>query len=407
MVGYTHIFEKAIRSVREEGRYRVFTEIEYKVGQAPYAYSKKLDRRIIVFCSNDYLGMSQHPVVIDTTVEVTKRCGVGAGGTRNISGTSSYIVELEAELANLHDKEAGLVFTSGYVANQATLTALAKIMPDCVIFSDELNHASIIQGIRESRLEKQIFLHNDLNHLESLLSQYPLEKPKLIVFESAYSMLGDVTPIGAVCDLAKKYQALTYIDEVHSVGLYGKGGAGMAEKLGVMDKIDIIQGTLAKAYGVIGGYITAKSVIVDAIRSLASGFIFTTALPPSIAAAATASIRHLRNNEEVRNKHQEAVKKVKNGFKNIGVNFLDHGTHIIPVMVNDPFLVRKIAEDLLNDHGIYVQHINFPTVPRGKERLRVIPSPLHTDQMIKRLISGFDSVFKKNKISQYDLLING
>lgn len=407
MVDYTHIFEKAIRSVREEGRYRVFTEIEYKVGQAPDAYSKRLDKQIIVFCSNDYLGMSQHPVVIDTTIEVTKKCGVGAGGTRNISGTSSYIVELEAELANLHDKEAGLVFTSGYVANQATLTTLAKIMPDCVIFSDELNHASIIQGIRESRLEKQIFLHNDLNHLESLLSRYPLEKPKLIVFESAYSMLGDVTPIGAVCDLAKKYQALTYIDEVHSVGLYGKGGAGMAEKLGVMDKIDIIQGTLAKAYGVIGGYITAKSVIVDAIRSLASGFIFTTALPPSIAAAATASIRYLRDNEEVRNKHQEAVKKVKNGFKNIGVNFLDHGTHIIPVMVNDPFLVRKIAKDLLNDHGIYVQHINFPTVPRGKERLRVTPSPLHTDQMIERLISGFDSVFKKNKISQYDLLING
>lgn len=373
MVDYTHIFEKAIRSVREEERYRVFTEIEYKVGQAPYAYSKKLDKQIIVFCSNDYLGMSQHSVVIDTTIEVTKKCGVGAGGTRNISGTSSYIVELEAELANLHDKEAGLVFTSGYVANQATLTTLAKIMPDCVIFSDELNHASIIQGIRDSRLEKQIFLHNDLNHLESLLSQYPLEKPKLIVFESAYSMLGDVTPIGAVCDLAKKYQALTYIDEVHSVGLYGKGGAGMAEKLGVMDKIDIIQGTLAKAYGAIGGYITAKSVIVDAIRSLASGFIFTTALPPSIAAAATASIRYLRNNKEVRNKHQEAVKKVKNGFKDIGVNFLDHGTHIIPVMVNDPFLVKKIAEDLLNDHDIYVQHINFPTVPRGKERLRVTP----------------------------------
>ncbi|MFV9956155.1 MAG: 5-aminolevulinate synthase, partial [Candidatus Midichloria sp.] len=389
MVDYTHIFEKAIRSVREEERYRVFTEIEYKVGQAPYAYSKKLDKQIIVFCSNDYLGMSQHSVVIDTTIEVTKKCGVGAGGTRNISGTSSYIVELEAELANLHDKEAGLVFTSGYVANQATLTTLAKIMPDCVIFSDELNHASIIQGIRDSRLEKQIFLHNDLNHLESLLSQYPLEKPKLIVFESAYSMLGDVTPIGAVCDLAKKYQALTYIDEVHSVGLYGKGGAGMAEKLGVMDKIDIIQGTLAKAYGAIGGYITAKSVIVDAIRSLASGFIFTTALPPSIAAAATASIRYLRNNKEVRNKHQEAVKKVKKGFKDIGVNFLDHGTHIIPVMVNDPFLVKKIAEDLLNDHDIYVQHINFPTVPRGKERLRVTPSPLHTDQMIERLISGF------------------
>ncbi|CAG7590483.1 MAG: 5-aminolevulinate synthase [Candidatus Midichloria sp.] len=406
MVDYTHIFEKAIRSVREEERYRVFTEIEYKVGQAPYAYSKKLDKQIIVFCSNDYLGMSQHSVVIDTTIEVTKKCGVGAGGTRNISGTSSYIVELEAELANLHDKEAGLVFTSGYVANQATLTTLAKIMPDCVIFSDELNHASIIQGIRDSRLEKQIFLHNDLNHLESLLSQYPLEKPKLIVFESAYSMLGDVTPIGAVCDLAKKYQALTYIDEVHSVGLYGKGGAGMAEKLGVMDKIDIIQGTLAKAYGAIGGYITAKSVIVDAIRSLASGFIFTTALPPSIAAAATASIRYLRNNKEVRNKHQEAVKKVKNGFKDIGVNFLDHGTHIIPVMVNDPFLVKKIAEDLLNDHDIYVQHINFPTVPRGKERLRVTPSPLHTDQMIERLISGFGSVFKKNKIPQYDLLIN-
>ncbi|MFV9927141.1 MAG: 5-aminolevulinate synthase [Candidatus Midichloria sp.] len=406
MVDYTHIFEKAIRSVREEERYRVFTEIEYKVGQAPYAYSKKLDKQIIVFCSNDYLGMSQHSVVIDTTIEVTKKCGVGAGGTRNISGTSSYIVELEAELANLHDKEAGLVFTSGYVANQATLTTLAKIMPDCVIFSDELNHASIIQGIRDSRLEKQIFLHNDLNHLESLLSQYPLEKPKLIVFESAYSMLGDVTPIGAVCDLAKKYQALTYIDEVHSVGLYGKGGAGMAEKLGVMDKIDIIQGTLAKAYGAIGGYITAKSVIVDAIRSLASGFIFTTALPPSIAAAATASIRYLRNNKEVRNKHQEAVKKVKKGFKDIGVNFLDHGTHIIPVMVNDPFLVKKIAEDLLNDHDIYVQHINFPTVPRGKERLRVTPSPLHTDQMIERLISGFGSVFKKNKIPQYDLLIN-
>ena len=409
MMDYTHIFEEALRSVRNEGRYRIFTEIEYKVGQAPYAYSKKLDKQIIVFCSNDYLGMSQHPIVISALVETTQKCGVGAGGTRNISGTSSYIVELESELASLHNKEAALVFTSGYVSNQATLATLAKIMPDCVIFSDELNHASIIQGIRESRLVKQIFSHNNLDHLESLLKQYPLSKPKLIVFESAYSMLGDVTHIEAICALSEKYNALTYIDEVHSVGLYGEGGAGMAEKLGVMDRIDIVQGTLAKAYGVIGGYITAKSVIVDAIRSLASGFIFTTALPPAIAAAATASIRYLRNNEEVRQRHQESVKKVKNGLQKFGISFLEYGTHIIPVMINDPFLVKKVAEDLLNLHGIYVQHINFPTVPRGKERLRITPSPLHTDQMIEKLIVGIADVLRKNNvgIERYDLLGNG
>lgn len=409
MMNYTHMFEKVLRSVRDEGRYRVFIEIDYKVGQAPYAYNKKLDKQIIVFCSNDYLGMSQHPIVIDTLIKTAQECGVGAGGTRNISGNSSYIAELELDLALLHNKEAALVFTSGYVSNQATLATLAKIMPDCVIFSDELNHASIIKGIRESKLEKQIFSHNDLVNLEELLKKYTLERPKLIVFESMYSMLGDVTPIKVICNLAKKYNALTYIDEVHSVGLYGKGGAGMAEKLGVMDRVDIIQGTLAKAYGVIGGYIAAKSIIIDSIRSLASGFIFTTALPPAIAAAATASIRYLKNNEEVRQRHQQSVKKVKNGLKEFGISFLDYGTHIISVMINDPFLVKKVAEDLLDLHGIYVQHINFPTVPRGKERLRITPSPLHTDQMIEKLIVGLADVLKKNSvgIEVYDLLGNG
>lgn len=392
---YIDAFDASLRSVRHEGRYRIFTELSYGKSKAPYAYNRKLGKEIIVFCSNDYLGMSQHPEVRKSMINVVEKCGVGAGGTRNISGNSLHIVELEKEIADLHDKEAALVFTSGYVANQTSLATIAKILPDCVIFSDELNHASIIQGIKESRLEKNIFAHNDMQHLESFLAQYPLNRPKMIIFESVYSMLGDIAQVDIICDLAKKYNAMTYIDEVHSVGLYGKRGAGISQSLGFMDKIDIIQGTLAKAYGVIGGYIAGKSCVIDAIRSLAPGFIFTTALPPAIAAAAATSVRYLKQNDDLRVQHQEIVKMVKDGLKKIGIPFIDHDTHIVPVMINDPFLAENIAADLLNEHGIYVQHINFPTVPRGKERLRITPSPLHTQNEINALLNGMELVCKK------------
>jgi 5-aminolevulinate synthase len=303
-------------------------------------------------------------------------------------------------LADLHNKEAGLVFTSGYVSNQATLSTLTKIIPDLVVFSDELNHASIIQGIRDSKAVKHVFRHSDTTHLEELLSSYPAQQPKLIVFESVYSMLGDIAPLQEICDLAKRYNALTYIDEVHSAGLYGERGAGIANKLGVDTQIDIIQGTLAKAFGVIGGYITAKREIIDSIRLHAPGFIFTTSLPPGVSGAALASVRHLKSSDAERNRHQKVVNKVKAKLTDANVKFIDNGTHIIPVMIGDPFKCQSIGEALLRDHSIYIQHINFPTVPKGQERLRITPTPLHTDAMIDKLAEALSELFEVNNLKQ-------
>jgi 5-aminolevulinate synthase len=333
-------------------------------------------------------------------INATEQMGAGSGGTRNISGTNSPMVELEKELADLHGKEAGLVFTSGYISNQAALSTLAKIIPELVVFSDELNHASIIHGIRDSKAVKHVFRHSDTEHLEELLKSYPKEQPKLIVFESVYSMLGDIAPLKEICDLAHKYNALTYIDEVHSAGLYGERGAGIANKLGIADKIDIIQGTLAKAFGVIGGYITAKNEIIDAIRLYAPGFIFTTSLPPGVSSAALASVRHLKSSNTERDTHQKVISKVKAKLVSANVCFVDNHTHIIPIMINDPFKCQMIGESLLRDHGIYIQHINFPTVPKGKERLRITPTPLHTDTMIDQLANALSELFEANNLKK-------
>ena len=388
MIDYLGSFKDAVEAVKNEGRYRTFIELERRVGSAPYAFCKNLNKEVIVFCSNDYLGMSQNRVTIEAMASAAKEYGAGSGGTRNISGTNSCLVNLEKEIATLHCKEAALVFTSGYVANQATLSTIAKIIPNCIIFSDELNHSSIIHGIRESRLQKRIFLHNRVDILEEMLAEYPIEQPKLIVFESIYSMTGDIVPMAAICNIAKKYNALTFLDEVHSVGLYGKGGAGLADEMGLMQDIDIIQGTLGKAYGSMGGYIAANSYIVDAIRSLASGFIFTTSLPPAVAAAALASIQYVKNNIDLRVRHKESINIVKKHLTRLQIPFSDYGTHIIAVMINEASLAKKIAEKLLYNCSIYVQHINFPTVPKGQERLRITPSPFHNEEMAYNLASA-------------------
>lgn len=392
---YSKIFDDAVGKVKAEGRYRTFVEISYSSNPLPVAFCPKLNREITVWCSNDYLGMSRNPRVIGAMVDTARVMGVGAGGTRNISGTNVPIVALERELASLHGKESSLVFTSGYVANQATLSILTKIMPDIVMISDEYNHASMINGVRDGRAEKKIFKHNDIQDLESILAAYPLERPKLVLFEAVYSMIGDIAPLPDICRLAKKYNAMTYIDEVHSVGLYGKQGAGMAQVLDVMDQIDIVQGTLAKAYGVIGGYITGHGIVVDAIRSYAPGFIFTTALPPAVCAAALESVRILRATDDERNKHQEVVKKVKLAFAKRSVSFIDNNTHIIPVIIGDPALSRQISNRLLEVHGTYVQHINFPTVPKGQERLRITPTPYHTDNMIEYFADAVSKVMSE------------
>jgi 5-aminolevulinate synthase len=398
-MNYNKIFNDALSQVKLEGRYRIFTELQYQ-NTSPVAYSARFNRDIIVWCSNDYLGMSRNPQVIEAALEATKLMGVGSGGTRNISGTNSPMVALEKELASLHNKEAALVFTSGYVANQASLSTLAKIIPNIVMFSDESNHASMIHGIKDGRSEKVVYRHNDMEHLEELLKQYPLEHPKLIVFESVYSMIGDISPIEAICDLAKKYNAMTYIDEVHSVGLYGDQGAGVAQMLGVADKIDIFQGTLAKAFGVIGGYIAGSKECIDAIRSYAPGFIFTTSLPPAISNAALASVRILRSTNKERDAHKKMVNYVKMLLRNEGIEFIDNDTHIIPVMIGDPVKCQSISENLLKDYGIYVQHINFPTVPRGKERLRITPTPLHTEEMAQYLVKSLAEVMNNIKLKR-------
>lgn len=398
MIDYKKIFTDAIDSVKGEGRYRIFTELQYSNDKAPIAFSPSLNKNVTVWCSNDYLGMSHNPEVVGSCVATTEAMGVGSGGTRNISGNSSPLVSLEAALAKLHGKEAGLVFTSGYVSNQATLSVLPKIIKDLVIFSDELNHASMIHGIRDSRAIKEIFRHSDAAHLEELLESYPINQPKLIVFESVYSMTGDIAPIEEFIKLAKKYNAITYIDEVHSVGLYGEGGAGVVNMLGLEGQVDIVQGTLAKAYGTIGGYITASHEIIDAVRSFAPGFIFTTSLPPGIASAAFTSIKYLKRSNFERELMHQNVAKVKARFDKAGINYINNNTHIIPVVIGDPVKCSEIGMTLLKDYGIYVQPINYPTVPKGTERLRITPSPMHTEEMMDYLTDSLVSVLSAKEI---------
>jgi 5-aminolevulinate synthase len=394
---YEQIFVHALDKLKHERRYRIFTEIERNAETFPRARwkSEAGEREIVIWCSNDYLGMGSHPVVIETLREAARRMGVGAGGTRNISGNSSAVVELEAEIADLHKKEAALVFSSGYVSNETGISTLAKLLPDCLIFSDKLNHNSMIEGVRQSGQDKVIFRHNDAAHLEELLRAAG-DRPKFIAFESLYSMDGDVAPIAKFCELAEKYGAMTYLDEVHAVGLYGPRGAGIAEREGLMDRIDIIEGTLAKGFGVIGGYIAGRRAAIDAVRSYAPGFIFTTAMCPALASAAAASIRHLKNsNGGERELHQQQVRKTRRALAAAGIPMLPAGTHIIPVMVGEAGRCKAASDMLLAEHGIYLQPINAPTVPKGTERLRVTPTPMHDDRMIAELAKALSAVWRK------------
>jgi len=401
---YTGAFQSAVEQVKSEGRYRVFADLKRRRGEFPVAQWTRpggSTRDVVVWCSNDYLGMGQNPVVLDAMHAAIDAAGSGSGGTRNISGTTRYHVELEQELADLHGKSGALVFTSGYVANEATLATLAKVLPGLIIYSDALNHASMIAGIRHGGAEKHVFRHNDLEHLEELLAAAPADRPKVIAFESVYSMDGDVADLAGTIALAKKYGALTYCDEVHAVGMYGPRGAGVAERDGVMDQIDIIEGTLGKAFGMMGGYIAADAVIVDAIRSWAPGFIFTTSIPPVIAAGAIASIRWLKAHDERRVAHQERAETLKRRFKQAGLPVMPSVCHIVPVMVGDPVHCKLVSDYLLNESGIYVQPINYPTVPKGTERLRFTPSPDHTDDMMDDLVAAMDRLFTRCNVKRF------
>lgn len=386
-MNYQRFFEEAIDQVHAERRYRVFADIERIAGSFPRAIWRSNGRaeEIVVWCSNDYLGMGQNPKVVEAVQEAAGRMGSGAGGTRNISGTTHPLVELEAELADLHGKEAGLVFTSGFVSNEASISTIARLLPNCLVISDELNHASMIEGVRRSGAEKKIFRHNDVAHLESILAAAGRERAKLIVFESVYSMDGDVSPIKEIADLADKYNAMTYIDEVHAVGMYGPRGGGITEREGLAHRIDVIEGTLAKAFGMLGGYITGSASVIDAVRSYAPGFIFTTALPPSIAAGAVTSIRHLKTSQAEREAQQRQVARTKDVLTDAGLPVMPSSTHIVPVLVGDPELCKMATDRLLGVHGIYIQPINYPTVPRGTERLRITPTPFHDEMLIDRL----------------------
>ena len=396
MYDYNAAFQAAVEQVKGEGRYRVFADLKRVRGRFPMATRRRADgseQDVVVWCSNDYLGMGQHPVVLEAMQAAIDEAGAGAGGTRNISGTTRSAVDLEAELAAWHRKDAALLFTSGYVANEATLTTLQRIMPDMIIFSDSLNHASMIAGIRNGGCERHVFAHNDLTHLETLLAAAPADAPKLIAFESVYSMDGDIADLAGTIALAKKYNALTYLDEVHAVGLYGATGAGVAERDGVLADIDIIECTLGKAIGVMGGYIAADGAIVDAIRSWAAGFIFTTSLPPALTAGALASVRHLKAHPELREAHQERAATLKARLTAAGIPVMESESHIVPVFVGDPVHAKMISDMLLEDHGVYVQPINYPTVPKGTERLRFTPSPNHTDAMMDDLVKAMDALW--------------
>lgn len=388
MSKFDHIFSEALDALHAERRYRVFANLERRAGAFPTAVLREADgsaRDITIWCSNDYLGMGQHGDVIAAMQETAARTGVGAGGTRNISGTNHPLIELEAELADLHDKEAALVLTSGYVSNLAGISTIARLLPDVVVLSDQLNHASMIDGVKSSRATKQIFRHNDTAHLEELLAALPLERPKLIAFESVYSMDGDIAPMADIVDLADKYNALTYLDEVHAVGMYGPRGGGIAERDGLLDRIDVIEGTLAKAFGNLGGYITGSRALIDAVRSYAPGFIFTTALPPPVAAAATTAIRHLKTSTAERDGQQRAVAATRARLLEAQLPVMDTPTHILPVMIGDAEKCKAASDRLLSRHDIYIQPINYPTVPKGTERLRITPTPLHDAAAIEHL----------------------
>jgi 5-aminolevulinate synthase len=403
---YNAHLDQALNRLHQEGRYRTFIDIEREKGNFPHAVWNKPDgtqQPITVWCGNDYLGMGQHPVVLAAMHEAIDATGAGSGGTRNISGTTVYHKRLEWELADLHSKEAALLFTSAYIANDATLSTLPKLFPGLIIYSDALNHASMIEGVRRNGGAKRIFKHNDVAHLRELLAADDPAAPKVIAFESVYSMDGDFGPIKEICDLADEFGALTYIDEVHAVGMYGPRGAGVAERDGLMDRIDIINGTLAKAYGVMGGYIAASAKICDAVRSYAPGFIFTTSLPPAVAAAAAASVAHLKTDQELRDKHQTQAKILKTRLKAMGLPIIDHGSHIVPVIVGDPVHTKKLSDMLLEQFGIYVQPINFPTVPRGTERLRFTPSPVHGPKEMDTLIRGMDQLWSHCALNRAEL----
>lgn len=394
-IDYEGYFSRAISQLKAEGRYRFFNDLQRHAGQFPVAYSYSYEKEIVIWCSNDYLGMGQHPKVTGAMIDAIEDMGAGAGGTRNISGTHHAITALEQTLAELHQKESALVFTSGYIANEATLSTLPTILKNCVVFSDACNHASMIHGIRYSNAEKKVFRHNDMAHLRQLLEQTNPARPKLIAFESVYSMDGDIGRIAEICDLAEEFSALTYLDEVHAVGMYGDHGAGIAEREKLMQRVNVIQGTLAKAYGVMGGYITGNEKLVDAIRSYAPGFIFTTTLPPALAAGANASIRHLMHSNAERAGQQQNVATLKAMLSAAGIPLIPTETHILPVLVGDPVLCKAASDMLIDDFSIYVQPINFPTVPRGTERLRITPSPLHTEAMMQDFIYALTTVFDR------------
>jgi 5-aminolevulinate synthase len=403
-MSYDEYFESALARLRGERRYRVFADLERLAGRFPHAiwHSPQGPRDVIVWCSNDYLGMGQHPKVIGAMVETAARMGTGAGGTRNIAGTNHPLVELERELAELHGKAAALVFTSGYVSNETGISTIAKLIPNCLILSDEWNHNSMIEGVRQSRCEKQIFRHNDMAHLEELLRSAAPLRSKLIVFETLYSMDGDVAPIERICDLAQRYGAMTYADEVHAVGMYGRRGAGQAEQQGAMDRLDVIEGTLAKAFGCLGGYIAGSAPLIDAVRSYAPGFIFTTALPPAICAAAVAAIRHLKSSSFERDRHQDRAARVKAVLNSAGLPVMANSTHIVPVFVGDPEKCKQATDLLLREHGIYIQPINYPTVAKGTERLRITPSPYHDDALIDALAEALVDVWERLRLPLKD-----